>query len=110
MRVKGSNIICFKLLLWPIVTAYWYCTCILSVQVARSSHILLLLHLYLDINKLNVAKSFKSVIIHLFPGALFSSFYNRIQSYAVDDKSVRQWKATSLNKRNNHKSIIVYHK
>ena len=50
--------------------------CILSVLVTRSPHTLLSPHLYLDINKLNVAKSFKFVITHLFPGLLFPSFYN----------------------------------
>ena len=84
--------------------------CILSVHVARSSHTLLSAHLYLDINKLNVPKSFKFVITHLFPGSLFPSLYNRIQTYAADDKSVRQWKTTSLNKKNNYKLIIVHHK
>ena len=103
--------------------------CILSVLVTRSPHTLLSPHLYLDINKLNVAKSFKFVITHLFPGSLFPSFYNNylfvylfiyylliylslttLTTYTVDGKLVRQWKATSFNKVNNHKSTLVYHK
>ena len=59
---------------------------------------------------IHVAKSFKCVIINLFSDqskyfftvmrtcSLFPSFYNKIGTYVVDDKSVRQCKATSSNK------------
>ena len=58
---------------------------------------------------IHTAKSFKSFFIHLFSDqlnyfftvvrcSLFPSFYDKIRTYAVDDKSVRQCKATSFNK------------
>ena len=59
---------------------------------------------------IHVAKSFKAVIIHLFPDlfkyfftvirkcSLFPSFCDKIRTYVVNDKSVRQSKTTSFNK------------